>query len=77
MRAIVERVTDPLDKAKEVVESLEHPIETVKELEKEAEEGASARTPLIAITGISIFVGVIVVIVLAIAMTVYFVYGGK
>ena len=77
MRAIVERVTDPLDKAKEVVESLEHPIETVKELEKEAEEGASARTPLIAITGISLFVGVIVVIVLAIAMTVYFVYGGK
>jgi len=77
VRAIVERVTDPLDKAKEVVESLEHPIETVKELEKEAEEGASARTPLIAITGISIFVGVIVVIVLAIAMTVYFVYGGK
>jgi len=77
VRAIVERVTDPLDKAKEVVESLEHPIETVKELEKEAEEGASARTPLIAITGISLFVGVIVVIVLAIAMTVYFVYGGK
>ncbi|TML44061.1 MAG: hypothetical protein E6G19_10495 [Actinobacteria bacterium] len=70
-------MTDPLDKAKEVVESLEHPIETVKELEKEAEEGASARTPLIAITGISLFVGVIVVIVLAIAMTVYFVYGGK
>ena len=77
MRAIVERVTDPLDKAKEVVESLEHPIETVKELEKEAEEGASARTPLIAITGVGLVAGAIVVILLAIAMTVYFVYGGK
>jgi len=70
-------MTDPLDKAKEVVESLEHPIETAKELEKEAEEGSSARTPLIAISGIAIFVTVVVVIVLAIAMTVYFVYGGK
>ncbi len=70
-------MTDPLDKAKEVVESLEHPIETAKELEKEAEEGSSARTPLIAIGGITIFVTVVVVILLAITMTLYFVYGGK
>jgi hypothetical protein len=70
-------MTDPVDKAKEVVESLEHPIEKAKELEKEAEEGSSARTPLIAITGVGLFAGVIVVIVLSIAMTLYFVYGGK
>ncbi len=70
-------MTDPVDKAKEVVESLEHPIETVKELEKEAEEGSSDWTPLIVITGVGFFVGVVVVIVLAIALTVYFVYGGK
>ena len=70
-------MTDPVDKAKEVVESLEHPIETAKELEAEAAEGSSPRTPAIAITGVGLFVGVIVVIVLAIAMTVYFVYGGK
>ena len=70
-------MTDPVDKAKEVVESLEHPIETAKELEKEAEEGSSDRTPLIVITGVGLFAGVIVVIVLAIAMTLYFVYGGK
>jgi hypothetical protein len=70
-------MTDPVDKAKEVVESLEHPIEKAKELEREAEEGSSARTPLIAITGVGLFVGVVVVIVLAIAMTVYFVYGGR
>jgi hypothetical protein len=70
-------MTDPVDKAKEVVESLEHPIETAKELEKEAEEGESARTPLIAITGVGLISGAVVLIVLAIAFTLYFVYGGK
>jgi hypothetical protein len=70
-------MTDPVDKAKEVVESLEHPIETAKDLEKEAEEGISPRTPAIAITGVALFAGVVVVIVLAIALTVYFVYGGR
>jgi hypothetical protein len=70
-------MTDPVDKAKDVVESLEHPVETVKELEAEAAEGRSARTPLIAITGVGLFVGAVVVIVLAIAMTVYLVYGGR
>jgi hypothetical protein len=76
-RAIVERMTDPVDKAKEIVEDLEHPIETVKALEKEAEEGESARTPLIAITGVTIVAGVVVLIVLAISLSLYFVYGGK
>jgi hypothetical protein len=70
-------MTDPVDRAKEVVESLEHPIETAKELEKEAAEGSSPRTPVIAITGVGLVAGVVVVIVLAIALTVYFVYGGK
>jgi hypothetical protein len=70
-------MTDPVDKAKEVVESLEHPIETAKELEHEAEVGESARTPLIAITGVGLVSGLVVLIVLAIAFTLYFVYGGK
>jgi hypothetical protein len=70
-------MTDPVDKAKEVVESLEHPIETVKELEHEAEVGESARTPLIAITAVGLVSGLVVLIVLAIAFTLYFVYGGK
>jgi hypothetical protein len=39
--------------------------------------GVSARTPLIAVTGIALFLGVIFVILLAIALTLYFVYGGK
>jgi hypothetical protein len=70
-------MTDPVDKAKEVAESLEHPIETVKELEHEAEVGESARTPLIAITAVGLVSGLVVLIVLAIAFTLYFVYGGK
>jgi hypothetical protein len=68
---------NPLDKAKDVVHAVEHPVETAKELEHEAERGESARTPLIAITGVTLFVGVIFVIFLAVALTLYFVYGGK
>ena len=63
--------------AKSIVHSVEHPVETAKALEREAEEGVSARTPLIAVTGIALFLGVIFVILLAIALTLYFVYGGK
>jgi hypothetical protein len=70
-------MTDPVDRFKHVAEEVEHPVEMAKELAHEAEVGESARTPLIAITGIALFVGVIVVILLAISLTVYFVYGGK
>ena len=65
------------DKLKHVVEDLEHPIETAKALEKEAEIGESARTPLIAITGVTIVCGIIVALLLAVSLTLYFVYGGK
>ena len=70
-------MADPIDKAKDVVHAIEHPVETAKALEHEAEEGSSARTPLIAITGITLFLAVIFVILLAIALSLYFVYGGK
>jgi VIT1/CCC1 family predicted Fe2+/Mn2+ transporter len=70
-------VADPVDKAKDLAHSIEHPVETAKALEHEAEVGASPRTPLIAITGIAFFLGAIFVVLLAIALTLYFVYGGK
>ena len=70
-------MSDSVDKAKDVVHAVEHPVETAKALEHEAEEGKSARTPLIVISGITLFLGVIFVILLAIALTLYFVYGGK
>ena len=70
-------MAEPLDKAKHVLHDVEHPIETAKALEREAAEGESPRTPLIAITGITLFLSVIFVVLLAIALTLYFVYGGK
>lgn len=70
-------MADPIDKAKHVLHDVEHPIETAKALEQEAAEGESPRTPLIAITGITLVLAVIFVILLAIALTLYFVYGGK
>ncbi len=68
---------DPVEKAKDVVHAMEHPVETARSLEHEAEEGWSARTPAIALTGIMIVVSVILAILLAIALTLYYVYGGK
>ena len=70
-------MTSPVDKAKDVVHGIEHPVETAKALEREAEEGRSARTPLIALTGVTLFVGVIFAVLVTVALVLYFVYGGK
>jgi hypothetical protein len=70
-------MVNPAEKAKDVVHAVEHPVETVRALEREAEEGRSPRTPLIALTGVTLFVSVIFVIVVTIALVLYFVYGGK
>jgi hypothetical protein len=70
-------MVDPVEKAKDVVHAVEHPVETAKALEREAEEGRSPRTPLIAITGVALFVGVIFVVLVTITLVLYFVYGGK
>jgi CHASE3 domain sensor protein len=70
-------MAESADKAKGVAHAVEHPVETAKALEHEAEEGRSARTPAIAVTGIALILGVIFAILLAIALTLYFVYGGK
>ena len=70
-------MADPVEKAKEVVHAVEHPIETAKALEHEAEEGESARTPLLAVTGITLFLGVIFAILVTITLILYFAYGGE
>jgi hypothetical protein len=54
-----------------------HPVEKIKELEAEAERGRSPRTPLIALTGVTIVIGAIVAVVVAIGLVLYFAYGGK
>ena len=54
-----------------------HPIqdvvEEVKHLEHEAEEGESARTPAILVGGVGIFVTIVVIVILALAFTAYYV----
>jgi len=63
-------------KAQDVAHAVEHPVETAKALEHEAADGESARTPAIALTGVTLVVGAIFIVMLAIAMTLYYAYGG-
>jgi hypothetical protein len=70
-------MADPVSNVKDAASSAAHPVETAKELAAEADRGRSPRTPLIAITGVTLLVGVIFVSFLAVALTLYFVYGGK
>lgn len=48
-------------------------VEEVKHLEHEAEVGASARTPAILVGGVGIFVTIVVIVILALAFTAYYV----
>ena len=70
-------MSDSVDKAKDVVHAVEHPVETAKALEHEAAEGKSARTPLIAVTGITLILAVIFAVLVTVALVLYFAYGGK
>ena len=72
---------DPADKAKELAggaaHGVAHPLETTKDLGQEAQAGETARTPMIALTGVTVGVGIVVVLILAVALTLYFVLGGR
>ena len=70
-------MADPIEKAKDVAHAVEHPVETAKALEQEAAQGSSPRTPLIAISGIALFLGVIFAVLVTVALVLYFAYGGK
>jgi hypothetical protein len=54
-----------------------HPVEKIKELEAEADRGRSPRTPLLMLGGVTVVVGVIFAILVAVALILYFAYGGK
>jgi hypothetical protein len=57
----------------EPLKDLEHKVEEkVEALAHEAEEGESARTPLIVVGGVGIFVAVVVAILLVISFTAYY-----
>jgi hypothetical protein len=47
------------------------------DLAAEAERARTPRTPLLALTGVWLAVAAVVLIVLAVALTLYFVYGGR
>ena len=53
-----------------------HPIQDavdeVKQLEHEAEVGASARTPAIVVGGVGLFVTIVVIVLLALVFTAYY-----
>ncbi len=71
-------MADPIEKAKEAVpDAVAHPVETVKSLEAEAEAGRSERTPWIILGGVTATIGVVVAIVAAAVLVLYFVLGGK
>ena len=70
-------MADPVEKAKDFAHAVEHPVETAKALEQEAAEGSSPRTPLIAISGIVLILGVIFAVLVTVALVLYFAYGGK
>ena len=54
-----------------------HPVEKVKELEAEADRGRSPRTPLLALTGVTLVVSVLFAVLVTVALILYFAYGGK
>jgi hypothetical protein len=70
-------VADPVEKVKDAASSAVHPVETAKDLAAEAERGRSPRTPLIAITGVTLFLSVLFAVIVTVALVLYFVYGGK
>lgn len=57
----------------EPIKDLEHKVEEkVEDLAHEAEEGKSARTPLLLVGGVWIFVAIVVAILLVITFTAYY-----
>jgi hypothetical protein len=64
-------MTEPHDRVDSPVEAAKHPVESAKSLAKEADRGRSARTPALAISGVTIVVAIAIAIVLAIAVIAY------
>jgi hypothetical protein len=71
-------VADPVEKAKDAVpDAVAHPVDTAKDLGAEARAGRSERTPWIILGGLTATVGVVVAVVVAAILILYFVLGGK
>jgi hypothetical protein len=65
-------MADPVEKVKDVASAAAHPVEKAEELAGEAARGRSARTPVIAITGVSLVIGVILALLLVALFLIYY-----
>jgi hypothetical protein len=65
-------MTDAVDKAKDVASAATHPAETAKDLTHEAQEGQSARTPFIALTGVTLVIAAVVAVMVVVLLVLYY-----
>ena len=65
-------MADAVEKVKDVAGAAAHPMETAEELAAEAARGRSARTPVIAITGVSLVIGLVLALLLGALFLVYY-----
>jgi hypothetical protein len=63
---------DPVEKTKDVAAAVVHPAETAKDLAHEAEVGQSARTPAIALTGVTLVILAAAGVLTAVLLILYF-----
>ena len=65
-------MADPVEKMKDVASATAHPVETAQDLAAEAARGRSARTPVIAISGVTIVIGVVLALLLVVLFLIYY-----
>ena len=54
-----------------------HPVEKTKDLAAEVDRGRSPRTPLLALTGVTVLISIVFAVLVTVELVLYFVYGGK
>ena len=65
-------MADPIQKAKDAARPVAHPADTARDLAAEAHRGQSERTPVLALTGVTVVVGSVVAVLVAAALLVYY-----
>jgi hypothetical protein len=63
---------DPVEKVKDVASATAHPVDTAQDLAAEAARGRSARTPIIALSGVTIAISVVLALLLVVLFLIYY-----
>jgi hypothetical protein len=63
---------DPVEKVKDVAGATAHPVETAQDLAAEAARGRSARTPIIALSGVTIAIAAVLALLLVVLFLIYY-----